>query len=142
MLRPISSLYENQARERHSASTRRDIPLFRATGTTTNPARTPRVWVKGPQSWGGNIHKHSAGAAKVGDFFGGSRLGPGPSSSWELMWGLARLGQTAAPEGPRRVRLCPRHMQAQTREHCTVRHIIFHRALLWHIIIGTLYKLN
>lgn len=40
---PTSSSYENQARERHSTSTRRDTPLFRATGTTTSPARTPRV---------------------------------------------------------------------------------------------------
>lgn len=47
---PTGSPYENQARERHSPSTRRDIPLFKATGTTTSPARTPRVWVRGPRS--------------------------------------------------------------------------------------------
>lgn len=40
---PTGSPYENQARERHNTSTRRDIPLFKATGTTTSPARTPRV---------------------------------------------------------------------------------------------------
>lgn len=47
---PPGSPYENQARERHSTSTRRDTPLFKATGTITSPASTPKVWVKGPQS--------------------------------------------------------------------------------------------
>lgn len=47
---PTGSPYENQARKRHSTSTRRDIPLFKTTGTITSPARTPKVWVKGPRS--------------------------------------------------------------------------------------------
>lgn len=45
-----SSSYKNQTRQRHSASTRRDIPLFRATGTATSTARTPRVWVRVPRA--------------------------------------------------------------------------------------------